>query len=453
MGKNGDKLLEALSSIVDDSLDFTAQEYIFTATPSLSSKTTWLKPPTTYHQRWAQHAQEKMKDLSPEASQILNVILVILRNLSFVAANARCIAYSNSTLRILAACLYEDHNSDTGGEGDAVTSSSSSTACNLSLHALHTLVNISPYIDVTGQALLCDKLFLESSMLKTLLQQDDVMSLSQLGWSGLGLAKRFDVREGLDVPLEFRWQLTQCYLTHVHSIFSALRHVFTAPKSPRPVVMMAMELLKEFLEHTGGVVLPPPSSPEPDLPSMGWILRELPDDMLQRLADCLWIPRLGPDALDYVNPLHNIVSRVSTLKLLMGYDATVDTELRDRSLDVLVSWVALSTRLLAGRLALRGGVRLMDALLPALTTRVGRNEAPQLATTLVRYLGSAPEAERGLLYVQDRILEVASRDASVAHLVLTHLYVDPRDESSGSEQSGEEEEGSDGAEDDKEIGG
>jgi hypothetical protein len=28
----------------------------------------------------------------------------------------------------------------------------------------------------------------------------------------------------------------------------------------------------------------------------------------------------------YIDPVHNIVTRVTTLKILMGYDATVDTD-------------------------------------------------------------------------------------------------------------------------------
>ena len=70
---------------------------------------------------------------------------------------------------------------------------------------------------------------------------------------------------------------------------------------------------------------------------------------MQRLLDLLYIPRLGPDSLEYIDPVQNIVTRVTTLKLLMGYDATVDTDVRDRALDFLVPLLELDSPRLAQR--------------------------------------------------------------------------------------------------------
>lgn len=145
------------------------------------------------------------------------------------------------------------------------------------------------------------------------------------------------------------------------------------------------------------------------------IFSKLPSDMMERLVDCLWIPRLGPDALDYVNPITNIVSRVSTLKLFMGYDATVDTDLRDRSLDIL-------TQLLGLGLTVPSSARLYNSLLPCLQTKVGRNDAQILCSGIVKALGKTEEHQDGLLYAQMRMVELASKDVRVAEVVLGSLY-------------------------------
>mmetsp|Transcript_30970 Transcript_30970/g.71373 ORF Transcript_30970/g.71373 Transcript_30970/m.71373 type:complete len:169 (+) Transcript_30970:3-509(+) len=159
---------------------------------------------------------------------------------------------------------------------------------------------------------------------------------------------------------------------------------------------------------------------------MRQILQQIPFDVMQRLVDFLWIPRLGPDALDYVNPIHNIVSRVSTLKLLMGYDATVDTDLRDRSLDVLVPLVNHFPQDKDEYGGCRGvhafAPRLYDALVPILTTQVGRNDAPMLANSLLKALSRHPKNRDGLIYAQERILSLASKDARIAQVALGHLY-------------------------------
>jgi hypothetical protein len=164
--------------------------------------------------------------------------------------------------------------------------------------------------------------------------------------------------------------------------------------------------------------------------------------MLKRLIDLLYVPRLGPDSLDYVDPVHNIVTRVTTLKLLVGYDATVDTDVRDRALDVLVPLLELDSPRMAARLGFdpvtgRVRTRLLDALVPILTTAAGRNEASMLASQLFRELSKAEENKQGLQYVQERLVELASRDARVSQLVWNHLYVTPivEDESDDADDS------------------
>ena len=70
--------------------------------------------------------------------------------------------------------------------------------------------------------------------------------------------------------------------------------------------------------------------------------------------------------MEYVDPTNCIVTRVNTLRMLLGYDATVDTDLRDRSLDVLVLLLELDPPTMANRLVnlipRRVHTRLFDGL-------------------------------------------------------------------------------------------
>ena len=224
--------------------------------------------------------------------------------------------------------------------------------------------------------------------------------------------------------------------------------------------MTALDLLQEFINHARvGVV--GEVDVEADLPDARSIVVHMPTKVLNRLSDLLYVPRLGPDSLDYIDPVHNIVTRVTTLKLLMSYDATVDTDVRgmstctapidfekschytvsftfdpllainvsDRTLDILVPLLELDSPALARRLGRdedkgtnRTRNRLYDTLLPILTTQVGRNEAPLLATQLLRELAKAEENKMGFLYLQERLVALASQDQRVAHLVFNHLY-------------------------------
>ena len=105
----------------------------------------------------------------------------------------------------------------------------------------------------------------------------------------------------------------------------------------------------------------------------------------------------------------------------------MDTDVRDRTLDVLVPLLELDSPRLAMKLGVqengRPRNRLFDAIVPILATQVGRNEAPLLATQLLRELSKAKENRIGCLYVQERIMTLASKDPRVAHLALNHLYV------------------------------
>jgi hypothetical protein len=358
----------------------------------------------------------------------LQTILIILRNFSFVSANILVMRKHDDIWSILISCLYEEYSHERELEYGGMPT------YNLALHALYTLLNMAqqPQLDVTGQLQLCDSLFLDNAPL-----------LQTLGMGGMQLARAFHPKEQhvvVDIPISSVMEIATLHLQQVWSLFSALAHVITNPTCPRLLLMLALDFLKECCNQVGSVVLSSDYHHPTDddnnnnnnnnnnIPTMAAILRELPSEVIDKLVDCLWIPRLGPDALDYVNPVHTMVARVGFLKLKSGYDATVDADLRDRALDVLVPWLSLDEAHLAPKLGFSRGdgdkttLSFWNALVPILTTRVGRNDAPSLAAQVLKYMASSSENQEGLLYIQEYILELASRDARIAQLAFTHLY-------------------------------
>lgn len=135
-----------------------------------------------------------------------------------------------------------------------------------------------------------------------------------------------------------------------------------------------------------------------------------------------------------------MVTRVNTLRLLLNYDAVVDTDVRDRALDALVPLLELDSPRMATRLARiatnnnkisnhSANIRLYDALIPAITTNTGRTEAAAVAAQLLRELAQATQDDEpqqsssGLdHYAQQRLVQIASRDPRVSQLVWKELY-------------------------------
>ena len=439
---SSDEVLKGLCNIVIyECLDWQETTATDTASPIFRSREAWKEPPTTHMKAWASHCQLKLGRgmITKEKMQTIKVILAILRNLSFVGANIRLLAYSPQVLAILTGCLYE------GTEDYRASDDTSSST--LALLAMNTLVHLASLIDVSGQKLLSDKLFYTQRKAREGPMVPEANSFGQAaggnwGFGGLWLAKRLDTKEDSvsDVSKKFVLSLTADYLIAVWSIFSALAQVLVDSKSPRSVMMMALDFLQELTNHArvgliGSVQL---EDKDDEIPTIRAVLVNMPDPVIQRLVDMLYVPRLGPDALDYVDPVHNIVTRVTTLKLLGGYDATVDTDVRDRALDVLVPLLEIDSPRMASRLGKEPSgkvrTRLFDALVPILTTTVGRNEASLLATQLLREISKSALNKIGLAYIQERLVELASRDSRVAHLVWNHLYVTREEESLSSEE-------------------
>jgi hypothetical protein len=127
----------------------------------------------------------------------------------------------------------------------------------------------------------------------------------------------------------------------------------------------------------------------------------------------------------YVDPVKNVVARVTTLKLLTTYDQTIDSELRDRTLEVLVPWMELDSP----RMAIRVGklCSFRHCILPILNSTVGRSEATVLATQLMKELGQAEENMAQIRAIQPELVELASSNLRVSRLVWTDLFPIERD--------------------------
>jgi len=241
----------------------------------------------------------------------------------------------------------------------------------------------------------------------------------------------------------------------VWSIFPALFQVLTNTLTPRSVLIMAVDLLQELVNQARiGVVGSAHLDDDPDeIPTLRVVLVKMPDPLISRLIDFLYVPRLGPDALEYNDPVKNIVTRVTAYKLLLGYDATVDTDIRDRTLDIMVPLLELDSPRIATRLGSRqqGGcsvrTQMWDSLLPILTTNVGRNEAPHLATQVFKELTKAPQNRLGMIYVQERLLKLACKNERVAHTACHFLQLVPHH---GEDNRDQDEEGQDKSEEEEE---
>jgi hypothetical protein len=436
------------------------------------SSKAWTQAPSRRSQAWARLFQTKLSSssLHRERLQTLQVILVILRNFSYVGANSRLLAYSPDVLDIFMGCLYESTTISTST--DTTTSTTTSTAddsaCSLAQSALQALLNLAPYLDWSGQRLVTDRLLYvvtpESYKVPEVNNDDcdapdddstpedenrmlsdssfGMLAAPGWGWMGLHLAKRFENKEDGILSKDWMLALAGSYLTSVWSLWAGLCHVLTTtPSIARPTLLLALDLLQELVSQARVGVVGDVDDEVSEIPSLRAVLVHMPDCMLDKLVDCLYIPKQGPDALDYNTAAAALWSDSSQRKAAatttasynklaaQSYDATVDADVRDRALDILVPLLELDTPRMAARLGRdvnRSNQiqrRLFDMILPILTTTVGKtNEASLLASQVLRELSRAPENRLGLEYVQARLVELASRDARVAHLVWNHLY-------------------------------
>lgn len=269
----------------------------------------WKRPPTGRMEAWAKHCCNLQMARRIEAVKICEVVAMILRNFSFTGANLRLLAYSPDILHVLTAFLYIGANDESYRR--------ISSEATLPLTALQTLLNLVRYLDVTGQQLLTDKLFYDGSNSNNLGEGPAVPNAADFGkcvtgeWGGFGacwLAKRLDTREDTieNVPTEFLLSLTSDYLVAVWSIFPALKEVAVDARSTRPVVLMVLDLLQELINTARIGLVGSVQEDDPDIkpgqdykmPTIRSVLVNLPDSMLERLTDLLYVPRLDPDSLE-----------------------------------------------------------------------------------------------------------------------------------------------------------
>eukprot|EP00586_Coscinodiscus_wailesii_P018188 CAMPEP_0172518010 /NCGR_PEP_ID=MMETSP1066-20121228/289796_1 /TAXON_ID=671091 /ORGANISM="Coscinodiscus wailesii, Strain CCMP2513" /LENGTH=515 /DNA_ID=CAMNT_0013300279 /DNA_START=97 /DNA_END=1640 /DNA_ORIENTATION=+ len=360
--------------------------------------------------------------ISKDNAKIVEAVVMIVRNLSFVAGNVRFLCHSEGMLRVLSACLHyrpSNHQTTpiTSSSESSSTSSSSSTQSNNNansqpaprnacLNSLQTLANLSPFLDISAKKIFADQVLVEPDKHSSLLPRTRHGHAHSLGLGGILLAKRFDIHEK-DLPSHVTTVLHSICRDHVlviSSLFSTLSSVVCHTTRHRAVVFGGLELLKELVDNTDNAS----------------VFLRIPNELLSRLVELLYVPRLGPDSLEYIDPTFNLVSRVSALKLTGGYDASVDFEARDRALELLEKLSALSPDIkrrlgsCAGGGGSIGTLKIFDYLLPVLETTVGRSDAPQLAGRVLGHLAMVAENRVGLKYVEMRLVHLAGKDAHVA---------------------------------------
>ena len=473
LGSAGEKILLALVKLFDEAIgwdDKTASDndlWIGKLQPTVSS---WdASSLSSKCQRWEQLCREKFA--SPLASssdpnnlidsdtdgRILDAIVAILRNLSFVAQNLRFMADTPQVMRILTGALYYRSGGRSGDDrGEDGSSSSSSNSTNMCVNAIQTLINLAPLIDITGRQYFIDRAFLESEakeIVYTIPDQqeegaetnnDDRLPTygmaSFLGFGGMALAKQYDGKaETLDatisdsVILEVSGPLVQTYL----AIFPALAAILNPNDSSsmsncssgwhRASVQATLELFTALMENSENKA----------------IFENIPTSMFHNLTEMLFIPRLGPDAMDYIDPISNTVVRVMALKF-MRYDATVDTDVRDRACEVLAAFAELSdhnkvalglsqyksvmeneqdgTSVVGPTSSRRMNVRLYDSLMSMIASASKRGDGGGVAMRLLRSLAAVPQNKTGILYVERKLLLLAGKDPYVASVACSGIF-------------------------------
>ena len=477
LGSSGEKILLALVKLFDEAIgwDFRDEEIGTTARigkfqPNASS---WESSSLSgKYQKWEQHCREKLA--SPLASsadpnhlidpdtdgRILDAVVVILRNLSFVAQNLRLMAYTPQVMRILTGALYFKSGGRSGDDRSGEDgSSSASNSTNMCVNSIHTLINLAPLIDITGRQYFIDRAFLESDAKEITCtipdQQEEGVDgtnndvsdrlpsfgmASFLGFGGMALSKQYDSKaETLDanvstsVILEVSGTLVRAYL----AIFPALAAILNPNGScsmntcssgwHRSSVQATLELLTALMEY----------------PDNNGIFTNVPSSMLHHLTELLFIPRLGPDAMDYIDPISNTVVRVMALKF-MRYDATIDTDVRDRACEVLASLTDLSDH---SKIALgmsqyksemeneqdgasaaetiplrRMNVRLYDSLMSMIGSSSNRGDGSEVAMRLLANLAAVPQNRIGIVYVERKLLSLAGKDANIARIACSGIF-------------------------------
>lgn len=486
IGIGGEKLVEALVKLFDEAIGWDEADdevdYDTNANLDPTVKTWDADSLTGKNKRWRDFCRDKLASplasstdptllIDPETdAKVLEMIVAILRNLSYVAQNLRFLYHSEGVLRILTGALYyRGYSLGGGGSGDDRGGedklSSWSHLSNMCVQSVQTLINMAPLIDVTGRQIFIDRIFLEAHDSKEVLctipdqqpppsnegggaaaapvaaKKKNYGMSTFLGFGGMHLAKQYDTKaETLEnIPNSAIWELVGSHVRAILSIFPALSAILdpndittmstSASGWHRPSVQAVLELMTALVEN----------SDNKD------VFLCVPDAVLHRLTGLLFMPRLGPDSMDYIDPVSNVVTRVVALKLQMGYDATIDSDMRDRACELLAKLTDLSlgikrrlgmassissmaqrenddSNVLAPSILQsdqissprRMNVRLYESLLSMISSSSG--DAASLAVRLLSNLALVPENKAGMLYVETKLITMSGKDPHIANI-------------------------------------
>ena len=299
---------------------------------------------------------------------------------------------------------------------------------NMCLHAIHALMNLSPSIDTTGRRVYADLYLLDGQLditqsqtkatkiadsldVKTLIKPEEYGRINSLGFGGIYIAKNFSVRDEsfAKIPNSVIHPIVKKYIRTALTIFPPLAGLLGVTTS-RAVVLSALDFMIVLIDITEN---------HP-------IFTCISDEVLYQVVRLLWKNRLGPDSLEYFDPMINSVTRVNMMKLLGGYNSVVDYDLRDRAIEFLLKLTSLSPELkqrVGKKIALtqtenygvsvakatnQPNTKLYDALIPALTANAGRDQTPLLTGKLLENLASVPENRCGIMYLQRKIIKTVS---------------------------------------------
>ena len=361
-----------------------------------------------------------------------------------VQENMRFILHSFGMMRVLIGSLYF-RNFYTGkelrgpkSERDDSHLALGNSSNNICLHAMNTFFNMAPFFDVTGRKMFLDLYLFDGDLdtvqnqtkgprssetvdIKAYINADRYGKIKNMAWSGLYLAKHFNAKDETlsRVPDGLFRPAVRNYVRASMALFPPLVGLLRV-RTSRSVVISTLETIILLIDN----------------PENREVLLLTPDALIGQLIHLLWIPRLGPDSLEYMDPIINSVSRVSAMKLLGGYDIAVDYEVRDRSIEILQKLTDLSDDLKkrAGRKIVishtesysvdvakvtnQPCTRLYDAVIPALTTNVGRDHTALFAARFLANLASVEENINGIQYAERKILKATTTTNSEISAIL-----------------------------------
>lgn len=334
-------------------------------------------------------------------------------------------------IRILTGSLYfrnfKTGRAERGTKSDRDESDigAGNSANNICVHAIHALSNLAPFIDTVGRRTFADLyLFdkdqnitqnqsssrsskaIDSVDVKTLVNEENYGLINPLGFGAIFIAKNFSVKDESfsKIPIKSIHPIVKKYIRSAFTIFPPLLGLISITTS-RAVVMAALDLMNLLLDNAEN---------HP-------IFVFVSDEILYQLVRLSWKNRLGPDSLEYLDPIINMVNRVNPMKIVGSYDSLIDHEVRDRAIEILSKLTGLNDdlkvrvgkKIIAKQTDKYGifvttsmnqpNTKLYDAIIPALTTKVGRDQTPLFAAKLLQNLASSAQNRIGIMYLQRKI--------------------------------------------------